>query len=58
MSNIPDPSLTNLALGMVSTQSYPAIVGTADMMLKSAGVTLVGFEKTGAGHCTAIVRGK
>lgn len=58
MHSIPDPSLTDLALGMVSTQSYPAIVGTADMMLKSAGVVLVGFEKIGGGHCTAIVRGK
>jgi Carbon dioxide concentrating mechanism/carboxysome shell protein len=25
------------ALGLVSTKSFPAIVGTADMMLKSAG---------------------
>jgi carbon dioxide concentrating mechanism protein CcmO len=45
------------ALGLVSTSSFPAIVGTADMMLKSAEVTLVGYEKIGAGHCTAIVRG-
>lgn len=45
------------ALGMVSTLSFPAIVGTADMMLKSAGVHLVGYEKIGSGHCTAIVRG-
>ncbi|WP_193194702.1 BMC domain-containing protein [Nostoc sp. MG11] len=45
------------ALGLVSTQSFPAIVGTADMMLKSAGVHLVGYEKIGGGHCTAIVRG-
>ena len=45
------------ALGMVSTVSFPAIVGTADMMLKSAGVHLVGYEKIGSGHCTAIVRG-
>jgi carbon dioxide concentrating mechanism protein CcmO len=42
---------------MVSTQSFPAVVGTADTMLKSAGVTLVGFEKIGSGYCTAIVRG-
>jgi carbon dioxide concentrating mechanism protein CcmO len=27
------------------------------MMLKSAGVHLVGYEKIGGGHCTAIVRG-
>ena len=45
------------ALGLVSTLSFPAIVGTADMMLKSAEVMLVGYEKIGAGHCTAIVRG-
>ncbi len=46
------------ALGLVSTQSFPAIVGTADMMLKSAQVTLVGYEKIGSGYCTAVVRGK
>jgi carbon dioxide concentrating mechanism protein CcmO len=46
------------ALGLVSTKSFPAIVGTADMMLKSAGVILVGYEKIGSGHCTAIVRGR
>ncbi len=46
------------ALGLVSTQSFPAIIQTADKMLKSAGVTLIGFEKIGSGHCTAIVRGR
>jgi carbon dioxide concentrating mechanism protein CcmO len=45
------------ALGMVSTESFPAIIGTADAMLKAADVLLVGYEKTGSGHCTAIVRG-
>jgi len=45
------------ALGLVSTRSFPAIVGTADAMLKTSGVTLVGYEKIGSGHCTAIVRG-
>ncbi|MFW6264455.1 MAG: BMC domain-containing protein [Cyanobacteriota bacterium] len=57
---IQSPKAKNLhqsALGLVSTKSFPAIVGTADMMLKSADVTLVGFEKIGSGHCTAIVRG-
>ncbi|GAB1537732.1 hypothetical protein NUACC21_03860 [Scytonema sp. NUACC21] len=49
--------LRDTALGMVSTQSFPAIVGTADNMLKSAGVHLVGYEKIGGGQCTAIVRG-
>jgi carbon dioxide concentrating mechanism protein CcmO len=45
------------ALGLVSTLSFPVIVSTADAMLKAASVTLVGYEKTGSGHCTAIVRG-
>ena len=45
------------ALGLVSTRSFPAMVGTADMMIKSAGVTLVGYEKVGGGFCTAVVRG-
>lgn len=45
------------ALGLVSTRSFPAIVGTADMMLKSAEVTMVGYEKIGSGYCTAVVRG-
>lgn len=53
-SHLPSDS----ALGLISTHSFPAIVGTADMMLKSADVTLVGYEKIGSGHCTAIVRGK
>jgi carbon dioxide concentrating mechanism protein CcmO len=50
-------SFQDTALGLVSTLSFPAIVGTADMMLKSAGVHLVGYEKIGGGHCTAIIRG-
>ncbi|MBD2580045.1 BMC domain-containing protein [Oscillatoria sp. FACHB-1406] len=52
------PPDASLALGLVSTKSFPAVVGTADMMLKSAEVTLVGYEKVGSGHCTAIIRGK
>lgn len=46
------------ALGLISTESFPAIVGIADQMVKSAGVILVGYEKIGGGYCTAIVRGK
>lgn len=46
------------ALGLVSTGSFPAIVSAADAMLKSSEVILVGYEKIGSGHCTAIVRGK
>jgi carbon dioxide concentrating mechanism protein CcmO len=48
---------TDTALGLVSAQSFPAIVGIADHMLKSSGVALVGYEKIGSGYCTAMVRG-
>ncbi|MCA1995185.1 MAG: BMC domain-containing protein, partial [Coleofasciculus sp. S288] len=36
---------------------FPIIVSTADAMLKAANVTLIGYEKIGSGHCTAITRG-
>ncbi|NJN19973.1 MAG: BMC domain-containing protein [Leptolyngbya sp. RL_3_1] len=49
--------LQGAALGLVSTESFPAVVGTADAMIKSADVMLIGYEKTGSGQCTAIVRG-
>ena len=52
------PIVSESALGMVSTRSFPAIVGTADMMLKSSSVRLVGYEKIGSGYCTAVVRGR
>jgi carbon dioxide concentrating mechanism protein CcmO len=53
----PESKFIGGALGLVCTRSFPAIVGTADMMLKSSGVTLIGYEKTGDGYCTAVVRG-
>jgi len=55
---IPSKDFSNMALGLISTQSFPAIIGTADMMLKSAGVDLVGYEKIGSGYCTAVIRGR
>ncbi|MGJ3252892.1 MAG: carbon dioxide-concentrating mechanism protein CcmK [Elainellaceae cyanobacterium] len=54
----PPNSFSDQSLGLVSTRSFPAIVGTADMMLKSAGVHLVGYEKIGSGYCTAVIRGR
>jgi carbon dioxide concentrating mechanism protein CcmO len=45
------------SLGLIQTQSFPVIVQIADGMLKSSGVSLVGFEKIQGGYCTAIVRG-
>ena len=45
------------SLGLIQTRSFPVIVRIADAMTKSAGVTLIGFEKISGGYCTAIVRG-
>ncbi len=56
MNRYDDPYV-DTALGLISVQSFPAIVGVADMMLKSSSVALVGYEQIGAGHCTAVVRG-
>lgn len=49
--------LRGAALGLVSAESFPAIIGIADAMTKAAEVFLVGYEKTGGGLCTAVVRG-
>jgi microcompartment protein CcmL/EutN len=45
------------ALGMVETKGYTAAVEAADAMTKSANVTLIGYEKVGAGLVTVCVRG-
>ena len=45
------------ALGMIETRGFAAMVEAADAMVKAAKVDLVGFEKTGGGYVTAIVRG-
>ena len=45
------------ALGMIECRSFAAMVEASDAMVKAARVELVGYEKTGGGHVTAIVRG-
>jgi ethanolamine utilization protein EutM len=45
------------ALGMIECRSFAATVEAADAMVKAARVDLVGYEKTGGGYTTAIVRG-
>jgi microcompartment protein CcmL/EutN len=45
------------ALGMIETRGFAAMVEAADAMVKAAKVVLVGYEKTGGGLNTAIVRG-
>ena len=50
-----DPGMR--ALGMIETKGLVACIEAADAMVKAAKVTLVGWEKIGAGYVTAIVRG-
>src|ERR671930_507090 len=45
------------ALGMVETKGLVALVEASDAMLKSANVTLVGWQKIGSGLVTAMVLG-
>ena len=45
------------ALGMIETRSFASMVEASDAMVKAAKVELVGFERTGGGFVTAIVRG-
>lgn len=45
------------ALGMVECMGLVAMIEAADAMVKTANVTLVGYEKIDAGLVTAIVRG-
>jgi len=46
-----------MALGMIETRGFTAMVEASDAMLKAAKVDLVSYEKTGGGYVTAIVRG-
>ncbi|MDX2473978.1 MAG: BMC domain-containing protein [Candidatus Krumholzibacteria bacterium] len=45
------------ALGMIECRSFAATVEAADAMVKAARVDLVGYEKTGGGYTTVMVRG-
>jgi carbon dioxide concentrating mechanism protein CcmK len=47
----------SIAVGMVETLGFPAVVEAADAMVKAARVTLVGYEKIGSGRVTVVVRG-
>ncbi|MGB3238177.1 MAG: BMC domain-containing protein [Geitlerinemataceae cyanobacterium] len=46
-----------IAVGMIETLGFPAVVEASDAMVKAARVTLVGYEKIGSGRVTVIVRG-
>lgn len=45
------------ALGLVETRGLVPAIEAADAMVKAANVTLIGYEKVGAGLVTVMVRG-
>ena len=45
------------SLGFVETKGYVPAFAVADAMVKSANVSLVGYEKIGSGLVTVMVRG-
>ena len=45
------------ALGMIETKGLVGAIEAADAMTKSANVTLMGYEKSGSGLVTVMVRG-
>ncbi len=49
--------ITSDALGMIECHGFAAMVEASDAMVKAARVELAGYEKTGGGYVTAIVRG-
>lgn len=49
--------MTKEALGMIETKGFIGAVEAADAMVKAANVTLVSYEKVGAGLVTVMIRG-
>ncbi|PKM60173.1 MAG: propanediol utilization microcompartment protein PduA [Firmicutes bacterium HGW-Firmicutes-4] len=49
--------MQNEALGMIETKGLVSAIEAADAMVKSANVSLVGYEKIGSGLVTVMVRG-
>jgi ethanolamine utilization protein EutM len=47
----------NGALGMIETKGLVSAIEAADAMVKSANVSLIGYEKIGSGLVTVMVRG-
>ncbi|MGE5558936.1 MAG: BMC domain-containing protein [Bacillota bacterium] len=46
------------ALGLIETKGMVAAIEAADVMVKTANVTLVGTERVGSGLVTVMVRGE
>jgi ethanolamine utilization protein EutM len=49
--------MANQAIGMIETKGMCALIEAADAALKSANVTMNGWEKVGSGFVTAFFRG-
>jgi microcompartment protein CcmL/EutN len=47
----------NDALGMIETKGLVGAIEASDAMVKSANVSLIGYEKIGSGLVTVMVRG-
>src|SRR6516225_7868217 len=45
------------ALGMIETKGLVALIEASDAMMKSANVTMIGWQKIGSGLVTAMVVG-
>ncbi|MDA3792255.1 MAG: BMC domain-containing protein [Elusimicrobia bacterium] len=46
------------SIGLIETKGLTAMVEAADIMVKSADVEIVGYQKIGAGYVTVIVKGQ
>jgi microcompartment protein CcmL/EutN len=51
------PDKMTKALGMIETKGFAALVEASDAMVKAAKVELKGWEESGGGYVTAIIRG-
>ena len=49
--------MSKQAVGMIECKGFCAAVEAADAALKSANVTITGWEKVGSGYVTVIFRG-
>lgn len=49
--------MASQALGMIETYGFVAMVEASDAMLKSANVTMTGWDKVGSGIVTTFVEG-
>lgn len=49
--------MSSQALGMIETHGFVAMVEASDAMLKSANVTMMGWDKVGSGIVTTFVEG-